>query len=382
LSYDCDVAVGGGSVAGLAFAREAARRGVSVVVLEEHVEVGEPEKCDGLVSLRGLRRYGFMPRDGVIQNQILSGVVHSPSGKSFPVNSSTMEVVVLDRSEFDKQLCEEAQEAGARVLTGKRVSGVSEDAKGVSVEAGGEVVRGRYYVDATGPASSPKEGIMPAAKFEVEGDWIRSSAVEVFVDASLYPGFFAWVIPTGRGAAKVGAAGRGVNPFRALESFLSTRPCKVLRRVSAPIYVGGPTKEFVAGRRVFVGESAGQVKPTTAGGIVTSIAGAAFAARRVAECLKSGDPSKLSRYRQDWGDEYMREMRTMSALRGVYEKLNNLDLEAIVETLATPRLILALSRADFDFHASALLGAIGFPGLLGVAKVVAVAEMRSAVAGR
>jgi hypothetical protein len=36
-----------------------------------------------------------------------------------------------------------------------------------------------------------------------------------------------------------------------------------------------------------------------------------------------------------------------------------------------------LSKSDFDFHASALLGALGITGLLRVAKVVASAEVRS-----
>ena len=45
--------MGGGSVAGLGFAAEASKRGLSVLVLEEDKEIGEPEKCDGLVTPEG-----------------------------------------------------------------------------------------------------------------------------------------------------------------------------------------------------------------------------------------------------------------------------------------------------------------------------------------
>ena len=67
----------------------------------------------------------------------------------------------------------------------------------------------------------------------------------------------------------------------------------------------------------------------------------------------------------------------MLRLRGIFEKLSNPDLEAVFSAMATPRLIMKLSQTDFDFHGSALLGALGMSGLLRVARVVASAEVRS-----
>ena len=372
-----DVVVAGGSIAGLAFASEASRRGAKVLVVEEHPEVGEPEKCDGLVSLRGLRKYGYPPSAGTVQSRILSAVIHSPSGRHFALDASPLDVVVLDRSEFDKQVADEARTNGASVETGRRVASARQKDDGVELTADGEVLQCKYYVDATGPASSPRRGILPAAKYEVEGEWVREHVVEVFMDADLYPGYFAWVIPYGGRKAKVGAAGYGVSPFRALDNFLSGRRCRVIRRVSAPIYVGGPAPRFVEGRRILVGESAGQVKPTTAGGIMTSIAGAVIAAKWTCASLAEGDPALLQNYQEEWESAFLKEMKTMLRLRGVLEKLSNEDLNAILSALGTPRLVRSLSRSDFDFHATALLGALGLPGLLRVASVVASSEVRS-----
>jgi len=377
MASDFDFIIGGGSVAGLTFAAEASRRGASALVLEEHKEIGEPEKCDGLVSLRGLKRYGYPPRAEVVQNEIASAVIHSPQDKHFAINATSLEVVVLDRSAYDKQLADVAESNGAKIRTGARVAGSMQKSDGVSVGAGGETIHGRYYVDATGPSSSPRRGILPAAKYELEGDWVRERVVEVFLNASLYPGFFAWVIPFAQGRAKVGVAGTGISPFKALDGFLASRPSKILRRVSAPIYVGGPVAAFVRGRTILVGESAGQVKPTTAGGIMTSIGGAVSAARWACESLKRNEPTLLENYQRDWESQFLKEMRNMLRLRGVFEKLSSADLEAMVETIATPKLVLRLSQTDFDFHASALLAALGIPGLLRLAKAVASAEVRS-----
>ena len=369
--------VAGGSIAGLTFAAEAAKRGLSVMVAEEHQEIGEPEKCDGLVSLRGLRRYGHPPRTEVVQNEIASGLIHSPLGKRFAVNASSLDVVVVDRSAFDKQVADEARANGAEIVTGARASGFLQVQNGVSLEVGGENVAAKYFVDATGPASSPRGGILPAAKYELEGEWVRTRVVEVFLDAKKFPGFFAWVIPFGRHMAKVGAAGSGINPFKALDSFLADKPHTILRKVSAPIYVGGPASRFVIGRRILVGESAGQVKPTTAGGIMTSVAGAVMAAHWVSESLRMDNPGQLSNYQRDWESRFLKEMKTMQRLRGVFGRLSNVDLDALIAKIATPRVVLRLPQTDFDFHASSLLGVLGIQGLLRIARVVASAEVRS-----
>ena len=372
-----DVVVAGGSIAGLTFATEATKRGLSVLVVEEHDEIGEPEKCDGLVSLRGLKRYGHPPRPEVVQNEIASGVIHSPLGKHFAVDATALDVVVLDRSAYDKQVADEARANGAEIVTGARASGFLQVQDGVSVDVGGEAVIARYFVDATGLSSGPRGGILPAAKYELEGDWVSERVVEVFLDAKRFPEFFAWVIPFGRHVAKVGAAGSGISPFKALDSFLADKPHRVFRKVSAPIYIGGPIQQFVIGRRVLVGESAGQVKPTTAGGIMTSVAGAVMAARWVSESLRLGDPELLSNYQRDWKARFLPEMKTMLRLRTVFGKFSNPNLDALVAAIATPRLALRLSKTDFDFHASTLLGVLGIEGLLRIAGVLASSEVRS-----
>ena len=377
MAENYDVVVAGGSIAGLTFAAEAAKKGAKVLVFEEHEEIGEPEKCDGLVSLRGLRKLGYPPEPAVIQSEIRAAVVRSPSGRRLSVDAKSLEVVVLDRSAYDKQVAETARSNGAEVRTGVRVTSHADRGGKVEVKAGPKSYSAPYYVDATGPSSSPRRGIIPAAKYEVEGDWVREHTVEVFMDAGRYPGFFSWVIPFGGRKAKVGAAGYGISPFRALDEFLSGRECRVLRRVSAPIYVGGPAPEFVDGRTALVGESAGQVKPTTAGGIMTSVAGATIAAKWVCAALEKGDPKLLKGYQEEWDGQFQKEMKSMQRLRGVLEKLSNGDLDAIISALGTPQLARKLSNSDFDFHASAILGALGIAGLLRVARVVASAEVRS-----
>lgn len=374
--------VGGGSVAGLAFAGEASKRGLRVLVLEEDKEVGEPEKCDGMVSLQELRRYAT-PEKSCVQSRVTEGVVFSPSGRRASLDASKLEVVVIDRSAFDKQLAAGAEAWGAELRLGTRVRGIEERPDQVRVSAGSETYTARYYVDATGPAGVMRfrrEGLVPTAKYEVEGDWFTDGVVEVFTDQEKYPGFFAYVIPRGPGIAKVGAAGFGINATKALESFLASRKSKVVSKVACTIYVGGPIEQFTQGRTLYVGESAGQVKPTTAGGIPSSVAGGVIAARWVADAVFLKDPSLVERYQPDWSGRYGKEYRLMTRLRNVYQNLSNGDLDKLVGTLERPKVAAKLASASFDFHASAALSALGVKGLLQLAGVLVSSEAKQTLA--
>jgi len=375
-----DVIVAGGSVGGLSLAATAASNYLEVLVLEEDDEIGEPEKCDGLVSLGAMRRY-IPPAQECIQSHVRTGVVHSPSGVTASLDASRFEVVVIDRSAYEKQLASLATQAGATVKTGVRVMGAQEEPSRVVVKADSTYTC-TYYVDATGPAGMLKrtrEGLIPAAKYEVEGDWFEDGRVEVFLDQTKYPGFFAWVIPRGGGKAKVGAAGVGVNSFKTLDSFLEKRPHKVLSKVAAPIYVGGPLEKFVSGRTLLVGESAGQVKPTTAGGILGSVAAGTIAGKWLKESFINADPSILPNYQREWTEEFGEEFNTMKRLRRIYDGLSNADVDKIVTALGSKKVAEKLSSSDFDFHGTALLSALGPRGTLKLAKVLLSSEARQAL---
>jgi flavin-dependent dehydrogenase len=110
---------------------------------------------------------------------------------------------------------------------------------------------------------------------------------------------------------------------------------------------------------------------------MTSVAGAAIAAKWTAACLERNQPSLLLNYQAEWELAFLKEMKAMLRLRGVLEKLSNADLEAVISTAASPKLLQKISTTDFDFHATAILGALGVAGLLRLARVVASAEVRS-----
>jgi digeranylgeranylglycerophospholipid reductase len=354
-----DVAVIGGSVAGLTFGAEAAKRGISVCILEEHQEIGEPEKCDGLVSLNMLRMFGYQPSISTIQEYIRKGVLHSPLGRSLEFDTGRMELAVLDRSLYDKQLSKTAEYRGAEINTGIRVKKIKKTENSVIVEAEGKEIEARFVIDASGPSSSPRKGLIPAAKYEIEADWVESSSFHVYFNQEIFPGFFGWVISSGKKRAKVGVAGRYINPYVSLENFLAGSDFTLIRRIGSPIYIGGPSYPFVNGRVVKVGESAGQVKPTTAGGISLAVASAVLAARWVCEAVEYSSVKILKNYERDWRKRFGREMRLMLSMRMFFESLTNTQIERLFSLALEHKLQEIIIGADFDFHASSILRNMG-----------------------
>src|SRR6185436_157988 len=283
-----DVLVAGGSVAGLLAARELASKGIAVVVVEEHHEIGTPEHCGGMVSGQGLNKLGIMPDSNVFQNFVAKTIITSPSSR-VELNSEHQNVIVIDRRALDKQIAHQAQRAGAAIRTRCTFKSIGSDgAKRIIAKTTDGDISCRYFVDARGIASlasSGRENFLPSAQFEIYASWIRDDIVQVTFDSDLYPGFFAWIIPTGQGIGKVGVAGRGINVSTALKYFVESRGERysTIRKIFAPIWIGGPIDSFVTGKTILVGDAAGQTKPSTAGGIYSCGIAGILAGRAIAE---------------------------------------------------------------------------------------------------
>jgi digeranylgeranylglycerophospholipid reductase len=358
-SSNYDVLVAGGSVAGLLTARELASRGISVVVVEEHHEIGTPEHCGGMVSAQGLNKLGIMPDSNVFQNFVTKTIITSPSSR-VELNSEHQNVVVIDRRALDKQIAHQAQRAGAAIRTGCIFKSIGSDGaeRFIAKTTDGDISC-LYFVDARGIASlasSGRENFLPSAQFEIYASWIKDDIVQVTFDSDLYPGFFAWIIPTGQGIGKVGVAGRGINVSTALKHFVESRGERysTIRKIFAPIWIGGAIDSFVTGKTILVGDAAGQTKPSTAGGIYSCGIAGILAGRAIAETIKLNEDSALKVYEQEWRNLFQNEFRKMTMARKVLERLDNKALDEIINSLTEHKLREIIESTDFDYHSNVL----------------------------
>jgi len=371
-----DVTIAGGSVAGLLCAREIAAKGFSVLVIEEDYEIGTPEHCGGLVSLSGLEELGVIPFRKTFDHMVESAEITSPNGNSFTINSKKQKVIEISRRELDKQIAFQAQKNGAVIKVRTSFQEITDS----GIRTNEENIDCKLFVDARGVSSlihKDRTGILSSAQYEIYADWIKKGKVEVIFDQEKYPGFFAWIIPSGEGKGKVGVAGRGIKVADTLESILKERgEFSTIRKIFAPIWIKGPIKNFVDDKTIIIGDAAGQAKPTTAGGIFTSGMGGVYAGQAIAEFLKTNKKEDLEQYQKRWIARFGKEFEKQLLARKILERIDNNTINKLFETI-TPEIINEISeKDDFDFHTGSIVKLLGLKGSIKTAQTLIGGEIK------
>ncbi|MFB5627474.1 MAG: NAD(P)/FAD-dependent oxidoreductase [Nitrosarchaeum sp.] len=371
-----DVVIAGGSVAGLICAREIASKNHSVLVIEEDYEIGTPEHCGGLVSTTGLEELGIIPFRKTFDHLIEVAEIHAPNGNSFSINSKKQKVAEISRRELDKQIAHQAQKNGAKIKVRTSFQELTE--KGVRTNE--EEVECKIFVDARGVSSlihKDRTGILPSAQYEIYADWIKKGKVEVFFDQEKYPGFFAWIIPSGEGKGKIGVAGKGINVGEAIEKFLEIKGnYSTIRKIYAPIWIKGPIDKFIDGKTITIGDAAGQAKPTTAGGIYSSGMGGIYAGQAISKFLETKNRSDLEEYQKRWMEKFGKEFEKQLFARKILERLDNNTINKLFEAV-TPEITKEISeKEDFDFHTGSIVKLLGIKGSLKTAQALIGGEFK------
>ena len=373
---DFDVVIAGGSIAGLLCAREISSEGFTVLVIEEDHEIGTPEHCGGLVSISGLNEIGIIPFRKTFEHKIDHAKITCPNGNSFTINSKKQKVIEISRRELDKQIAFQAQNNGAVI----KVRTSFQERTRTGIRTNKENIDCNIFVDARGVSSlihKDRTGILSSAQYEIYAKWIRNGEVEVIFDQEKYPGFFAWVIPSNEGKGKVGVAGRGINVAEAIDDFLKEKgEFSTIRKIFAPIWIKGPIKKFVEDKTVFVGDAAGQAKPTTAGGIFTSGMGGIYAGQAISKFLKTDNHDDLRQYQKRWTSRFGKEFEKQLLARKVLERIDNETINQLFDSI-TPEIIKEISeKDDFDFHTGSIIKLLGLKGSMKTVQILMSSEIK------
>jgi digeranylgeranylglycerophospholipid reductase len=289
----------------------------------------------------------------------------------------------VNRTLFDQYLAEKAEAAGARYHLNSRVQSLLLDngfVKGVNVARGNaavEQVQAKIVVDAEGISSrllkqaglpSPRhEGIVYAVEAEVDNvKDTEPDAVEVYLGSEYAPGFYAWVIPTRDGTAKVGLAAKGGNPKEFLQRLMHRHPvasrklglATISRLTFHAISLSGPIEKAYSNGFLAVGDCASQVKPTTGGGVILSLTCARIAAEVASGALNRNDLSEefLRLYRKRYEETLGFDVRVMLKIRGFLNALSDGKLDKAMRFAARTGLDKALGDIDeIDFQGRLLL---------------------------
>ena len=371
-----DVVIAGGSISGLLTAREIARNGNSVLVLEENFEIGTPDHCGGLVSKTALNDLGINPSQKTFDSAINSAKIFSPSGKNITIDSKNQNVIVVSRRELDKQAALQAQKLGAEIMV--NTSYMKKTDSGVKTSIGN--INCKVVVDCRGVnalLNNDRDGVLQSAQYEVYGDWIQDGQVEVYIDQKKYPEFFGWIIPSGNGIGKVGVAGKEISVSKTMENLLSSKGNhSIIRKIYAPIWIKGPIKKFTSENIVIVGDAAGQAKPTTAGGIYSCGMGGIVAGKTITKFLETKQIPDLEEYQKTWINKFGKEFEKQTIARKLLRRLDNDSIDKLFNQI-TPEIIKEISeKDDFDFHTGSIIIMLGLKNSVSVAQTIIGVEIK------
>ncbi|MBI2971138.1 MAG: NAD(P)/FAD-dependent oxidoreductase [Candidatus Aenigmarchaeota archaeon] len=317
-----DVIIVGSGVAGGYLAQKL--EGLDVLVVEKSKDASL--KDSGIVSSRF---FDFVRVGRLVEHEITEMRAVAPSGNSFYLRSEKPFAYLLDRLELSRFLMKGA--ARSAEMAFEMVKDVEYFKSHVHVTTNEGSYDARMVVGADGALSKVRKsmGISPPGKMYA-GMFVRSQepvgeGVDVFFNKYYSPDFFSWTIGQNREYGLI----TSIRPAEYLDYFRGHQglPEGTLRSYLVP---AGFTRSY-GDRALLVGESCGQVKPISGGGIVFSLVAARHAARVIREAFANDrfDARMLGNYERLWRGELSWEIRLQLLVRNAYRWLTNKDIEKL-----------------------------------------------------
>ena len=351
------IVVGAGPIGGY-LSKKLNDNGHSVLLLEEHDEIGRPFQCAGLVNPAAMETIGL---ESSILTSIWGANIHSPNGKRVSIGDPNMpRTFSVCRKIFDEAVVMQSIATGTEIMLSTKPVSASIENEYVEVNIdgpnGSETVRCKLLCGADGAHSwvrrkfrmgNPTE-TMIGFQIEVTGYSGDDGMLDMYTGASIAPGFFSWAIPTGETtrlgtwtkASLMGGTSSEEFMSRLMEDKnLNSRftDCSEVARFCGPVPSGivrRPMRERVA----LFGDAAGICKPTTGGGIgpgfkqvdmLVPLLSNAISENDLGEVRMKALSSKLKQMKRD--------QRKKRALRDAFlTEMNDSELEDIFSVWARP----------------------------------------------
>ncbi|MDE1828110.1 MAG: NAD(P)/FAD-dependent oxidoreductase [Candidatus Micrarchaeota archaeon] len=347
------VAIVGAGTAGLIAANRLRKLGVETTVYDQKPRPGFPVRASGILSINGL---------GTLGVDYKKAMTNTLNGAKLHIGKETIEIrakkpiaYVLERFELNQLLQEASELAGAEVKVGAQVDGKTLDRlseKNIIVGADGAVSTvARHF------KFPPIEKHILTFRAEYDYSVEDSGMVELFFDKDVTPGFFGWISPNSKDIAEIGI---GIDSAfgNSRASFEKFKKIPAIKQIvengklitdGASIIPVGMREHFVKDNEevLLVGDAAGQVKPTTGGGIIFGGNGAVYAANAIHRHIEGG--AKLSEYERIWRKEFQKEVRLHSFFYDLYSSMDKKKLEQVARMIKLMRLESFLGKyGDMD----------------------------------
>ena len=367
--YDV-IVIGAGPVGGY-LAWKLTEKGLSVLLVEEHAEIGRPFQCAGMVNPSAMDRIGAYD---TVLTRIWGARMYSPSGTEIVIGDpNTTRTWSVCRKLFDERVVQLSLDSGADLLlSSKPVSAnVTNSGVEISLDINGEIKQfqcrmlcgadgAHSWVRRTFKMGRPKE-LLIGFQIEVTGYPGEEGRLDLFTGDEFAPGFFAWAIPSGN-TTRIGNWSLpnklGEESCEDLLQVLMKSSqwkgrfsnCKEVGRYCGPVPSGMIHKPVIDRVAVF-GDAAGLCKPTTGGGIGKGFEQVDLMLPKLVEAISTNDftPSTVKNL-NDIISTLRRNQNKSRALRNVFlTESTDEELDELFSVWSQPEVIDLINQlGDID----------------------------------
>ena len=338
--------IGGGPI-GAYTAYLLAEAGEKVRIFEEHKEIGRPIQCTGIVSKNLFKVLDLDEK--FIVNKVKGARLYSPNNVFFEVKGKNVEGFILDREKFDKHLIKKAVDEGVELFLGHKF---------IKNEGNKLIFDKRAYetdilIGADGPLSKVAKcnemfnrefclGLQARIKLEKDSDF-----VELYMGKNCKNGF-GWVVPENNKICRVGIMTTERNSGEIFNSFLSKFSKKIINKQAGLIPIYNSKNKIRKDNIFLIGDAAGQVKPTTGGGIVIGI----NSAKILSDCILNN-----KNYEKEFKKKLGRNMWMNLFIRKKLNKFDDNKYNELIRMFNKEKVKEYMCRkGDMDFPSRFFLG--------------------------
>ena len=355
-----DVVIIGASLSGNYLASLLSTK-LTIAVIEEHKDIGLPFQCAGIVSQK-LNQLIDLPKN-IILNRVDTAKIVAPSGKFVKLRGDE-KPYIIDRIALDRLFYEKAKEkVNVTYFLGEKFKSLeyikNEKQKSVLINTSKRKLVAKMLIGSDGPLSQV------AKSFGVKNELIYATQIRIKSkfdknEASMYfnpqwKELFGWIVPEGNSNIyRIGLASAN-NVKKNFETFLNILQINPSDKIDQQggVIPYGLMNKVAFDNVLLLGDSAGQVKATTGGGIIMLLISAKYAAYCIKKCININKFSKKfikKYYEKPCVTAIGNQLKLHYLLRMIFEIFTNDDFEALFQIVKTSNIEkLIFLYGDMDF---------------------------------
>ncbi len=275
-----DLAIVGGSFAGLSCGLNAAKNGLKTQLFERKKSIGEYTQSTGIFVKEIAEKINLPEK----LTQKISGIrLYSPNLTHIDLFSPDYYFLATNTCHVLQHMADLAENAGVTIQTATNIRQAYQNNHEVILPQ--QAIKASYLIGADGAQSqiaklfqlqTKKQRLLGSEIAVADLPGLNPNVLHVFLDSEIAPGYIGWIVP-GVEHIQIGLACHyphrpNLSAFlKKISALFSTDQLEILEKRGGFIPSGGISKPFACGNVCLLGDAAGMVSPLTAGGIHPAI---------------------------------------------------------------------------------------------------------------